>query len=175
MTNKQQLLESMLFEMDVARFLGRKVPADRLDWRPTEGQRSLLELLQYLTIAGIRVARVCIEKDDALFQQYEERAGSVRLEDFDEAMAKQADEMRALVNGFSDDAFENETTNLPWGPEVTIAAFFLNASLKFLTAYRMQLFLYLKSMGLSELGTWQAWLGVDSKEELQARFQARAT
>ena len=37
--------------------------------------------------------------------------------------------------------------------------------IKFLVAYRMQLFMYLKGMGRTDLGTPQCWLGADPDEK----------
>jgi hypothetical protein len=41
----------------------------------------------------------------------------------------------------------------------------LETTVKFLCAYRMQLFLYLKQMGVEGLGTAHAWAGRDPKPQ----------
>ncbi|MDR3502489.1 MAG: hypothetical protein P4L79_07885 [Legionella sp.] len=43
------------------------------------------------------------------------------------------------------------------------ALWFLNLILKSLTAYKMQLFLYLKACGIDNIGTSNLWRGEDPK------------
>lgn len=50
---------------------------------------------------------------------------------------------------------------LPWGEPVKAGAALINMPLKCLVAYRMQLFLYAKLVGLTELGSANCWVGVD--------------
>ena len=49
-------------------------------------------------------------------------------------------------------------TRSPWGQAI------FATSVRFLCAYRMQLFLYIKQCGATELGTSNAWLGMDAPE-----------
>ena len=53
MITMQQLLDSCRHETEVIKHLATKVPADKHDWRPSEGQRSIRELMQYLTAASL--------------------------------------------------------------------------------------------------------------------------
>ena len=161
MSERQLLLDSMLREVDVIKFLGAKVPPERLDYRPSPEQRSALELLQYLTLCGHRIAEVVLTENWALRDEYAQEAERVTLESFGAAMDRQADRLRKLVAGIADEEWATRTVRLPWGVETSVPGLFLDATLKFLVAYRMQLFLYLKSMGRTDLGTAQCWLGTD--------------
>ncbi len=60
---------------------------------------------------------------------------------------------------------ETETV-YPWGEKVKLGRALLEAPLKYLTAYRMQLFLYAKQSG-AEVGTANNWRGVDPKPKPQ--------
>jgi hypothetical protein len=44
---------------------------------------------------------------------------------------------------------------------MSLGAAIMNSSVKFLAAYRMQLFLYIKQLGRQELSTVQNWGGRD--------------
>ena len=48
MITKEQYIESFLKEIDIIKHLAEKIEPKMLDYRPTPGQRSTLELLQYL-------------------------------------------------------------------------------------------------------------------------------
>jgi hypothetical protein len=49
---KDELIDELLHELRILLHLVSKVDPAKLDYRPTPTQRSLLELLQYLTIFG---------------------------------------------------------------------------------------------------------------------------
>ena len=154
----------MLHEIDVIKFLGAKTPPDKLDYRPSPGQRSALELLQYLTLCGHRIAEVVLTENWALREEYAKESELVTLETFAAAMDRQADRLRTLVAGIADEEWSTRTVRLPWGHETSVPGLLLNATIKFLVAYRMQLFLYLKAMGRTDLGTAQCWLGTDPEQ-----------
>ncbi len=61
MLNKNDLLSSFLSEIEIVRHLTTKVPADRMDYRPSEGQRSALELLRYLASCGVGSACAMVD------------------------------------------------------------------------------------------------------------------
>ena len=164
MSGRQLLLDSMLHEIEVIKFLGAKVPSEKLDYRPSPEQRSALELLQYLTLCGHRIAEVVLTENWDLREEYAEEADRVTLETFAAAMDRQADRLRKLVAGIADGEWSTRTVRLPWGHETSVPGLLLNATIKFLVAYRMQLFLYLKGMGRTDLQTAQCWLGMDPEE-----------
>ena len=162
MITKEELIESMLHEIRVIQYLAAKVPAGGYDWRPSPGQRSVLELLQYLTRAGTGTLLALINGNRDHFAALFERSESTTPLNFADHMDAQAAEIRSAIEGVSQERLTNERAAPPWGePKSSLAAAIMNSSVKFLAAYRMQLFLYLKQMGLSELGTRQNWAGRD--------------
>ena len=48
MITKQQFVDSLVLEISIIRHLGTKVDASMLDYKPTEKQRTLLELMNFL-------------------------------------------------------------------------------------------------------------------------------
>jgi hypothetical protein len=90
--------------------------------------------------------------------------GKIRSDAAKDFVATLEREVRAFceqVRKFSDADLKKEVS-LPTGDKVPLATGLLNFNLKFLTAYRMQLFLYLKA-GQPELGTMNCWMGMDPK------------
>jgi hypothetical protein len=69
--------------------------------------------------------------------------------------------MVALIEGLSEEELASREVALPWGDKMTLGAALVAMPHSFMTAYRMQLFLYLKQAGLTHLTTYEAWAGVD--------------
>ncbi|MCZ6788159.1 MAG: hypothetical protein O7E54_13440 [Planctomycetota bacterium] len=165
MSERQLLLDSMLHEIEVIKFLGARVPPGNLDYRPSPKQRSTLELLQYLTLCGHRIAEIVLTENWDLREKYAKESELVTLESFAAAMDRQAERLRQLVSGIADEEWSTRTVRLPWGHETSVPGLFLDATIKFLVAYRMQLFLYLKAIGRTDLGTAQCWLGREKDDD----------
>ena len=163
MLTKEQLLESMLAEIRIVKHLATKLQPGKLNWRPTPGQRSMLELMQYLTTCGIVPALAAIngswDDSDAL----EKAAESVTPENFAIAMDRQAKQLGEAVNEVSHYRLNHGDTQTPWGAPIKVGHALVEMALKPLVAYRMQFFLYLKESGRTDLGPAQCWIGVDPK------------
>jgi hypothetical protein len=160
---KRQFLDACLHEIGVVKHLATKVPEDRLDWRPTPGQRSILELLRYLSACAVVPARAMIVGSWDHAEEIEKATEGVGLGTFPEAMDIQAKALEALLEPFSERVFLEREAVLPWGRPARLGEALLVTALKTLTAYRMQLFLYAKQAGAHELGPTNCWVGVDRR------------
>ncbi|HWA41513.1 MAG TPA: hypothetical protein VG712_07900, partial [Gemmatimonadales bacterium] len=96
MIAKSHLLDSMLHECTVAQHLHSKLPAGSFDYRPTPGQRSTAELLQYLSVIGIAGCTCMVERDWKRFGAFSARAKELDPAAFVEAMDRQKAELIAL-------------------------------------------------------------------------------
>jgi hypothetical protein len=153
----------MLRECDIAKHLFTKLPDGALDYRPTPGQRSTLELLRYLTICGIAGIRAMVEKNMRVVTDYEARMADMAAGDFPAAMDRQKGLITEYFASVDERTLETEQAKLPGAGAMPLGAALMNGPLKWLTAYRMQLFLYAKASGARELGTANAWAGIDWK------------
>jgi hypothetical protein len=163
MITKTQLLDSMLHECTVIQHLFTKLTPEGLAYRPSPKQRTTAELLQYLSVIGIAGA-TCIEaRDWKRFAPFSERAKEVRPEGFVEAMDRQKAELIAFFKGIPEERFASAEGLLPAGASMPLGAALMNGPLKWLTAYKLQLFLYAKAAGAEELSTVNAWAGVDKR------------
>jgi hypothetical protein len=161
MLTVEQFLKSCAHETKIIKHLGTKVPESALDYRPTEGQRSMLELMQYLTVTALApMIWVRDESWDAAMELGKESA-AVNLENFGEAMDRQTAGVAEISASLADRDLENDMTQMPWQEPCTVGEFLVNATLKAYTAYRMQFFLYCKAAGVPDLGTMQCWVGID--------------
>jgi len=164
MITAEQWISSMREETRVIQHLATKVDPGQLDWRPTAGQRSIGELLAYMTVMTV-IPAIHTETqnwDHAL--EYSARTADVTLENFAARMDAQADEVAEIAGRVTaGKALEGEAS-LPWGAKCTVGEAWINMVLKTLPAYRMQLFLYLKSAGKPELNSANLWVGVDTQK-----------
>jgi hypothetical protein len=163
MITKTHLLDSMLHECTVAQHLIAKLSASGSDYRPSAKQRSTTELMQYLSVIGIAGATCIIERDWKRFTPFSERAKAMRPEEFIERMDRQKAELISLFKELPDERLATGEGLLPGGASQPLDVALMNGPLKWLTAYKMQLFLYAKAAGAEELSTMNAWHGIDKK------------
>ncbi len=161
MFSENQYIDSIKFETNVCIHLHSKTSKEIQDYRPTEGQRSVLELLQYLTTCVQTPIRCLISQDWSKAPEYLEEIKKIGFDDYCNAMNSQVKEAEELLCGFTEDDYTTKMAMLPTGQEVVLGAALVNFPLKFITAYRMQLFLYLKANGKDKLNTMNCWFGMD--------------
>ncbi len=154
---KEELIQSIRHEFGIIRRLATRARSDAAGWRPTPGQRSLLELLQYLTVCAIVPAAYLRDGNWDAGCGLEEAAKAVGLAEFDRAMRAQLEAVVEIVERVPHADLAGKETALPWGTRVTVGAALLEMVLKPLVAYRMQLFLYLKQSGQADLGPYDCW------------------
>jgi hypothetical protein len=163
MINKEEIAASMMFECDVAKHLHGKLTPKSYDYKPSEGQRSTLELLQYLSICGIAGIQSLYQSDWKVFGTYRERASKVTAEGFPAAMDLQKKEIKEFFHSVSERDLETKDALLPIGGTQLLGRAILDLPLKWLAAYKLQLFLYAKATGVTEINTANAWMGIDWK------------
>jgi hypothetical protein len=162
---KDELISALKNEVRVLLHLCSKVEPTMLDYRPTPKQRSMLELLQYLTIVGPIHFRAALADafDMNAWQKTwntEEATAKTRnLKQVKDAIGKQA----AL---FADGLGKLPDTDLRaeiemFGSKSSRGSWLVSLVLCHSVAYRMQLFLYLKAYGRAELNTLNLWVGID--------------
>lgn len=163
---KDELIGKLSHEVDILLHLASKVDASMLDYRPTPTQRSLLELLQYLTVfvpIHLRTIRAGVW-DLSLWREAwrtEEQVARTRtLTDIKAAIATQKTLFVEFVKSLSDD--ELRAGMEMFGQKASRGSWLVWMVLCHYVAYRMQFFLYLKLCGREELSTLNLWAGVDT-------------
>ena len=161
---RDQFLASCLDEIRIIKHIATKILADQFEYRPTPVQRTMTELLRYLTtcatVPGLNMRDGNWDAAEPVEKASE--ALDVR-EGFAAAMDEQARQLKQIVNKFSDADFHALERQMPWGAPCKLGEGLVNTVLKPLVAYRMQLFLYVKASGRHDLGPAQCWVGVDPK------------
>ena len=158
---KSELIDGLQNEVRILLHLTTKIEPSMVDYRPTEKQRSTIELLQYLTVMGPVLVKAALT---GTFDRDEWGARSAAVKDKDLAgvvavLAAHTKEYNDLLAGVPDDAFRKEVDF--FGTKSSAGAFIVRMVLGGCAAYRTQLFCYLKACGRSELGTMNLWGGID--------------
>jgi hypothetical protein len=163
---KDELIATLEHEVRILLHLISKVEPRMLDYRPTPKQRSMLELLQYLVIVAPVQLRTIQSGtfDMGSFRERwiaeEQKAKAMGLGEATEAIAKQPELIREVVNSLSDADLRQEMEM--FGARGSRGAWLIGMPHAHYVAYRMQLFLYLKSCGREELSTMDLWAGTSA-------------
>lgn len=169
MTHKEQILKAIEDEFKILKHLHTKIPGDKLEFKPAENMRTIYQLLRYLTWCGLATLKSFIEgdEDSPNFESYKElseAAQNFKPENFNDAMDAQLNSIKKLFEKFSDEDLLSKNVMMPFGDKMPLGEAIIKTTVAHMTAYRMQLFLYLKIMGV-EVNTVNCWLGEDESEE----------
>lgn len=166
--SKTELMGRLQHEVRVLLHLSSKIEPTMADYRPAPGQRSLLELLQYLSIFApihLRTINSGVFNMDAwgsAWRTHEAEAKQRSLQENVAAIAAHPALFAELVEPLTDEDMRTEMEM--FGSKGTRGSWLVWLVLCHYSAYRMQLFLYLKACGLHELWTMDLWAGIDAKK-----------
>lgn len=159
MISTQQYLDLLATDFTIIRYLAAKLKESDLDYKPTPKQRTTLELLQYMSYAFDTTAVAIVTGDASVWGSRSEAAKSLVLADFDTTMAAQELNLHTWFKQLSAEQLAEEVDM--FGVK-SRAMHFMNM-LKWVTSYKMQLFLYMKSIGYHHLNTMNVWAGIDGE------------
>lgn len=163
---KDELIGSLKDEVRIVLHLVSKVDPPRLDYRPTAKQRSTLELLQYLTIVGpIHLGTIAsgvfdIDTWRETWRTNGKLAAARDLDETTEEIGRLAGMFGEVIGALSEDELRAPVEM--FGRKASRGLWIMRLVLSHYTAYRMQLFLYLKASGREELNTMNLWVGTDA-------------
>lgn len=164
--DKNELLSALRSEIRILLHLISKVDAAMIDYRPSPGQRTLLELLQYMTIMGpihlrgVRADAWDRESWGNTWRKEQAAAKKLTLEEVKSSIGGQAALFDELIGPCSGAELRAEIEM--FGHKASRGSMFVSLVLCHYTAYRMQIFLYLKACGRKELNTLNLWAGMDA-------------
>jgi hypothetical protein len=133
-----------------------KMPPGGVDYRPTAGQRSTIELLRYLSYGPYNGVHKILAGDWAKGRPTAEATAGMPPSDFPERMAWQSEAVARELRSVPVSTLLTENMTMPWG-EILKRGEALFIPFRWLTGYKMQFFLYLKSAGATQLNTTDCW------------------
>jgi hypothetical protein len=167
MFGKQDLIDAMALECDVAKHLFAKLPredwAATLAWRPSPAQRSTEELLRFLSYCGIGACLACVEGTWDGWKRVAQRGEEMGVDDFAAAMDRQKEEITSLLGDLAEEDFSHRTAKNPLGHELSLGRALMDMPQRWLVGYRMQMFLYARALG-AEVATPDCWYGFSNEK-----------
>jgi hypothetical protein len=156
---KQHLLQNLQREIFLLKQLSSYIEPRDLDFRPAEKMRSTMELMQYLSGVGATMLRWFIKNDLnpdewVKIRQYRQ---TLTLENFKERLDEQMEQIVMYMGMISEEDLNTIEVQLPSKEKMILGSAIINAPIKWLAAYRMQLFTYLKMNGRNDISTSEAW------------------
>ena len=159
MLNKDDLLASILAECDICVHLATKIPDGGLDYRPSDTQRTTLELLRYTAFCAIGATVAMRDGHWEGYQEWAERCAELTAADYPDAMERQKAALTEAFAALTEAQLVGPASH-PMGHEITLETALIELPLKWMAAYKMQLFLYAKAAGNDEIRTPDVWAGV---------------
>ncbi|MBL7931832.1 MAG: hypothetical protein JNL60_08020 [Bacteroidia bacterium] len=161
---KHHLLQNLQREVFLLKQLAKFIDEKDLDFRPNEKMRSTLELMQYLSGIGATMLRWFIKNDLSQEEWVKIRAyrKTLTLENFQERLDEQMADIKMYMDMISEEDLNTKEVELPSKEKMILGTAIINAPIKWLAAYRMQLFTYLKMNGKLELSTKEAWTVIEN-------------
>ena len=157
---KQHLLQNIEREIVLLKQLAPLIEEKDLEYKPMDKVRTTHELMMYLSTIGSSMIR-WLHKNDLTPEFWEgvrEYRNTLTIENFEERL----DADLILIKKYMDEITEEELFNkeaiLPTKEKMVLGAAIINAPIKWLAVYRMELFLYLKMTGREGISTKEAWV-----------------
>ena len=159
---KEELIGSLQNEVRILLHLAGKIDRSKLDYRPTDKQRSTIELLRYMTIMGPQVVTAIKSGtfDGAAWEAANQAANAKNFDQVVAAIEAQSALFAEKLGAWTDADFRGEIEM--FGRKQSRGYHLVNIMLSGYAAYRTQLFCYLKSCGREELNTMNLWGGMDA-------------
>ncbi len=157
-----ELITALQHEVHILLHLAGKVEGTAIDYRPTPGQRSMIELFRYMSFMGPEITKAILGNgfDPAAWTAAEQRAASMDLKQVCAAIGAQKDVYAELLSAVPEAVLRSEADM--FGQTESRGSHLVNMVLCGYAAYRTQLFVYLKACGHAELSTYDLWAGMDA-------------
>lgn len=161
MYTKQDFINSLANDIRIINHLIEKIPADQFNFKLADNQRTVADLIHYLSSIFSNTIQVIKESNQDLYKTFP--AGPVIThENAVLQMNAELDNVKKLLETWTDEDFK-APISLFGGPEMTKGVMLVDYLLQWAAAYKMQLFLYIKQMGI-KVGTSNVWGGFDLPE-----------
>ena len=155
--NKTDFLRSVEREYFILKLIFAQLAPTGLAFRPSANQRSIEELLRYLSWCGYESARKALAGKDYAESEHKKSAEIYPIEKFPERIDEQFTLIKQAIEQISDEDWRSRPSQHWGGQEASLQAALIETTLKWLTAYRMNLFLFAKAAGHPELDRKICW------------------
>jgi hypothetical protein len=169
MTTTEIIQKEILKDLTICQHLHTKLDPKNAEWKPAEGMRPTIHLLQYLCYIGRAMTRHFVDPDQdrkaaqAKYRELSKWSGeAVTFENFPQMIEQEKQELIALLSGLTDSDLQRPVYHMWSGEEHTLHEGLFTV-MKYICAYRHQLFLYAKMCG-ANVNTLNNWYGIDGRD-----------
>ncbi len=163
MYTKDDFLSSIAKESAILKHLATCVPSGGLDYRPSDAQRTTLELMQYLCIGPQAGTIYAVTGSWDHWEKLDAESKTVTAATFAKANDRQRSAITRMLKPYTDASLKKKQTKDWSGKAMPLGVGLVAMVLGQMTAYRMQLFLYAKAAGNHGIGTSDVWRGKAAK------------
>ena len=161
MFSKEEFVEMIVRDLNILKHVQSKILPGTENYRPTEKQRSMLELIQYLGYAYKAGLDTMMKADGKVFDTYREEGNAITVENFPQKIDEQIEILKSGIGNMTEEEL-NAPISLFGAPAMPRRFWMMELFLKSIVAYRTQLFLYIKATGNDKIGTSDLWMGMSS-------------
>ena len=161
MLNQEQALKLIEKEINLIIQLSKNIDENLLSYRPKESMRSTQELLTYLQNCAYGMLAYWTQSDKSMkdfFTEMRANTPIIDLTNFEERMNLQKTNLQNAFATISKEDWQNKIVAYPWGEEAPLGEALIHTGLKWLAAYKYQLFMYIKIGSDNVLSTPDAWV-----------------
>jgi hypothetical protein len=167
---KEFIKNSLVKDLMIIRRLITKIPADRADFRPQENMRSTIELLRYLSNCGTGIIRFWNSDGSADFRTFyiplAQRVKDLDLKGAIKEIEEQIVMVEELFEQITDEDLLTKEVQYPGGEKGLMGEALINTCIKWLAAYKLQLFVNIKMSTGQQLATPDLWRKTELEEML---------
>ncbi len=161
---KQQILNTLEKETAICKRLFTMIPPAMYDYTPKLEMRTTLEVLKYLTWCAGSCVENYIESDPeeqkGIYGRNSDYGDTMKPEEFPPRMDEQMDKIKLLLKDVSDEDLLTREVILPWQEPMLLGEALIETSVKWLTGYKMQLFMYMKLNDM-DIDTGDCWIATE--------------
>ena len=161
MYTKQDFINSFENDMRIINHLIEKLPTDKYDFKLMDNQRAITDLLHYLSSIFSDTLQVMKANDQELYKTLP-KAPAITPENAITQMNAEVAKVKELLAVWTEEDLK-APISLFGGPSLPKGIMLVDYLLQWAAAYKMQLFLYIKQMGI-KVGTSNVWGGMDMPE-----------
>lgn len=161
MLQADQTLKLLLKEINIIQTLAKKIDPATLDFKPKEGMRSTQELLSYLQNCAYGMLDFWTQDQLSMkdhFAKLREETPLITLDNFEQRMELQKENLQKKFAEITESEWQSKIVKYPWGEEAPLGEAVVHTGLKWLSAYKYQLFMYMKLSSDTQLSTPDAWV-----------------
>jgi hypothetical protein len=162
MLSKEEFIAIVIRDLEILKHIHSKILPGTENYRPTEKQRSILELLQYLGYAYTGGVEAIVTGDGGAFAKHGAEGPNITVENFPSYIDKGIEAVKMSIGAMTEEDMQ-APLSLFGAPEQPKKYWMMELLLKSVVAYKTQLFLYIKATGNDSIGTSNLWQGMDSK------------